>query len=153
MNSLRVVSVAVLACALCSSCARRVPDRITMIRVLFDPSSAVGKRFDGAVYRFSLAMQKKSPHDRILVVFYVVRSYREVLEKLSEGSHPQLVVLNRQTDKSEIGEVAQRLGNSTSACGLPTYIPDWTSPTERKAAQTFLEWLVDECQADAAARQ
>jgi hypothetical protein len=94
-----------------------------------------------------MAMQQKSPHDRPLINHVVPRSYREGLQKLSVA-RPRVVILNREADLAEAGELGRKFGEPQLVCGLPTYIPDWTSPEERKGAQAFLKALEAECKAD-----
>ena len=148
MRTSRSLTTRVMVSLLFLSCARQRADHFVKIRVFSDQSAEIGERVVAAEHKFNLAMQQKSPHDRPLLSFYVNRSYREGLQKLSIFP-AQVVILNQEADLAEVGEVGKRFGKPEYVCGLPAYIPDWTSAEERGGAQAFLKTLEAVCGPDA----
>ncbi len=147
---LRNLLMALLIGAAFSSCAHKSEDRPLIIRVLADPDSSVGRKIGEISYRFDTAMHQNAPPKRIIVAYVATNTklYREYLEQLS-GLRPQVLILSPQSDISEITNVRENLGKAKSLCGgMAAYIPDWTSPEERNAAQEFLDWLTSDCEAN-----
>jgi hypothetical protein len=81
-----------------------------------------------------------------MIATYETKSYKEDVQRL-EAVHPQLVILNSQSDLSDSPDVRPKLGNPELVCGgKPAYIPAWVSAPEREASVMYLRFLTSHCE-------
>jgi len=137
---------ALLSLSFLVGCTWRKAEPLVIVRVFRDPSAQVNGPLTRATNQFTLTKPHLATGQGVMIATYESRSYKEDLQRL-EAVHPQLVILNSQSDISDNATVSQNLGNPEFVCdGKAAYVPTWVSAPEREASEIYLRFLRSHCE-------